>query len=131
MARMEIISGVERRRRWSKEAKLEILAPLLIPDCRTISLSERPSSFIALMDLSTSSRRRWPSLDALCAGKKVGFHGKSAHRPTDIAHRFADSIQKRTACTFMRCQRSATCIAFGKALAFTSPYPPPRSRDTT
>jgi len=26
MARMEIISGVERRRRWSKEAKLAILA---------------------------------------------------------------------------------------------------------
>ncbi|NRQ17604.1 hypothetical protein BHMPCIPO_04866 [Ensifer sesbaniae] len=26
MARMEIISGVERRRRWSKETKLKILA---------------------------------------------------------------------------------------------------------
>jgi len=30
----------------------------------------------------------------------------------------------------IRCQRSATWMAFGSALAAASPYPPPRSRDT-
>ena len=37
MARMEIISGVERRRRWSKEAKLEILAEADQPGVRIVS----------------------------------------------------------------------------------------------
>jgi hypothetical protein len=34
MARMEIFSGVERRRRWSKEAKLAILAEADQPGVR-------------------------------------------------------------------------------------------------
>ncbi|APG09741.1 hypothetical protein BKD09_15485 [Bradyrhizobium japonicum] len=31
----------------------------------------------------------------------------------------------------IRCQRSATCTACGRAFAVASPYPPPRSRATT
>ncbi|WP_376745808.1 transposase [Sinorhizobium psoraleae] len=41
MARMEIISGVERRRRWSKEAKLEILAEADRPGVRIGDVARR------------------------------------------------------------------------------------------
>ncbi|WP_420866316.1 transposase [Ensifer aridi] len=42
---MEIISGVERRRRWSKEAKLEILAEADQPGVRIGDVARRRSSF--------------------------------------------------------------------------------------
>lgn len=41
MARMEIISGVERRRRWSREAKLEILAEADEPGVRIGDVARR------------------------------------------------------------------------------------------
>ena len=41
MARMEIISGVERRRRWSKAAKLEILAEADQPGVRIGDVARR------------------------------------------------------------------------------------------
>ncbi|MBV1703171.1 MAG: transposase [Hyphomicrobiales bacterium] len=45
MARMEIISGVERRRRWSKEAKLAILAEADQPGVRIGEVARRHDIF--------------------------------------------------------------------------------------
>lgn len=42
MARMEIISDVERKRRWSEEAKLEIMAEADQPGVRIWGCSSSP-----------------------------------------------------------------------------------------
>ncbi|NRQ16339.1 hypothetical protein BHMPCIPO_03599 [Ensifer sesbaniae] len=51
MARMEIISGVERRRRWSKEAKLEILAEADQPGVRIGDVARRHDIYPAQIRL--------------------------------------------------------------------------------
>ncbi|MBZ7924883.1 transposase [Ensifer adhaerens] len=51
MARMEIISGVERRRRWSKEAKLEILAEADRPGVRIGDVARRHDIYPAQIRL--------------------------------------------------------------------------------
>lgn len=51
MARMEIISGVERRRRWSKEAKLAILAEADQPGVRIGDVARRHDIYPAQIRL--------------------------------------------------------------------------------
>lgn len=51
MARMEIISGVERRRRWSKGAKLEILAEADQPGVRIGDVARRHDIYPAQIRL--------------------------------------------------------------------------------
>lgn len=51
MARMEIISGVERRRRWSKEAKLAILAEADQPGVRIADVARRHDIYPAQIRL--------------------------------------------------------------------------------
>ncbi|KAB2661112.1 transposase [Brucella tritici] len=51
MARMEIISGIERRRRWSKAAKLEILAEAAQPGVRIGDVARRHDIYPAQIRL--------------------------------------------------------------------------------
>ena len=51
MARMEIISGVERRRRWSKETKLKILAEADQPGVRIGDVARRHDIYPAQIRL--------------------------------------------------------------------------------
>ena len=49
MARIEVISGIERRRRWSKEAKLKILAEADEPGVRLADVARRYDIYPAQM----------------------------------------------------------------------------------
>lgn len=51
MARMEIISGIERRRRWTKAAKLEILAQADQPGVRIGDVARRHDIYPAQIRL--------------------------------------------------------------------------------
>ncbi len=51
MARMEIISGIERRRRWSKTTKLEILAEADQPGARIGDVARRHDIYPAQIRL--------------------------------------------------------------------------------
>jgi hypothetical protein len=63
MARIEVMSGVERRRRWSREAKLRILAEadqpgVRIGEWRAAMIFIRPRSGFGGRRLATSARPR-------------------------------------------------------------------------
>ena len=87
MARMEIISGVERRRRWSKEAKLEILAEADQPGARIGDVARR-------YDLHPGQIRLWrktishfsasPSFLPVQLVGDVGFEQKPAAPPAPM-----------------------------------------------
>jgi len=57
MARMEIISGIERRRRWSKAAKLEILAEADQPGVRIGDVALRHDIYPAQISLWRKCRK--------------------------------------------------------------------------
>lgn len=105
MSRMEIISGIERRRRWSKEAKLAILAEVEEPGVRiadvarrhdiypgqirfwrkTLSPFDRPTSFLPVqfLDGETSGPPRSAGAKPACI-EIVLRNGRGLKVPSDI-----------------------------------------------
>jgi len=70
-------------------------------------------------------------LDALCTGEKIGVDRRCAMAVRIWRMDLRPASRKARLAFSMRCQRSATCVALGNALAAASPYPPPRSLATT
>src|ERR1700761_5087719 len=61
------------------------------------------------------------------AGQQFRIDRRRPDCGSDFAH---GAAHRKAALAFsIRCQRSATWMAFGSALAAASPHPPPRSRD--
>jgi hypothetical protein len=72
------------------------------------------------------------TIDSLLVDVKIAASGGRRRRAgfdraADLAHRFADASRKARLAFSIRCQRSATCTACGRALAAASSHPPPRS----
>ena len=87
MARMEIISGVERRRRWSKEAKLEILAEADQPGVRIGDVARRHDIHpgqIRLWRKTFSHFSASPSFLPVQLVGDVGFEQKPAASPAPM-----------------------------------------------
>src|ERR1700680_4855742 len=65
-------------------------------------------------------------LQLLCARQQVRIDYRCPDRTSDRAHRFAHRVKKAELAFSIRCQRSATWMAAGNALAAASPYRTPR-----
>ncbi|MDT6941776.1 transposase [Brucella pseudogrignonensis] len=113
MARMEIISGVERRRRWSKAAKLEILAEADQPGVRIGDVARRhdiypaqirlwrrvlspfdaPSSFIRVQLLDEEAlERSLPTEPRRVSIEIVLRNGRGLKVPSDIERKTLASL---------------------------------------
>lgn len=112
-------------------ADLSQIVALQCPVLRTISLMDTPSLTRPRMTAFASSRRRYPSYCSRSAAvRSFGFTVAVpiAMRTCRIDLRTAS--RKAWLAFSIRCQRSATCSACGRACAAACAYPPPRSRAT-
>ncbi|WP_077068186.1 IS66-like element accessory protein TnpA [Ensifer aridi] len=113
MARMEIISGVERRRRWSKEAKLAILAEadergVRISDVarrhdifpaqirlwrKTLSRFDAPASFLPVHLVDEVGLGQTPAVPATPVLIKILLrNGRCLKVPADIERKTLSSL---------------------------------------
>ncbi|WP_435655297.1 IS66-like element accessory protein TnpA [Brucella pituitosa] len=116
MARIEIISGVERRRRWSKAAKLEILAEADQPGVRIGDVARRhdiypaqirvwrrvfspfdaPSSFVPVQLLEEEAQEQPTSAEARRVSIEIVLrNGRVLKVPSDI--------ERKTLASFIAC----------------------------
>jgi transposase len=82
MARMEVISGIERRRRWSDEAKLRILAEADQPGVRVGDVARRHDIYPAQIRLW---RRTFSRFSAPATFLPVELVGEVSHGQAPVA----------------------------------------------